>query len=155
MKIAGLLGTPPTITTTGPVVTPFGTATEMLVALQHVEHGVAGVPLNVTVLDPCDAPKFAPLIVTVVPMGPEIGERLVMPGPDPAAKATPLLCAPDTVTTMFPAVAPLGTGTVIPVALQHVGHGVANVPLNVIVLVPCAVPKLVPAIVTEVPAAPD
>jgi hypothetical protein len=39
------------------------------------------------------------------------------------------------------------------VALQLVG--VATVPLNVTVLVPCVVPKLVPAIVTDVPRAPE
>jgi len=39
------------------------------------------------------------------------------------------------------------------VALQLVG--VATVPLNVTVLVPCVPPKFVPAIVTEVPATPD
>ena len=33
--------------------------------------------------------------------------------------------------------------------------GAASVPLNVTVLVPCAVPKFVPPIVTEVPAPPD
>jgi len=45
-----LLGTPPTVTTTMPVVAPVGTGTMTLVALQLV--GVAGVPLNVTVLVP-------------------------------------------------------------------------------------------------------
>ena len=50
----------------------------MLVALQLV--GVAVVPLNVTVLVPCDAPKVVPVIVTEVPTGPEVGLRLVMFG---------------------------------------------------------------------------
>jgi hypothetical protein len=45
-----LLCTPPTVTTTLPVVAPLGTGTVTLVALQLV--GVAGVPLNVTVLVP-------------------------------------------------------------------------------------------------------
>jgi hypothetical protein len=48
--------------------------------------------------------------------------------------ATPLLATPPTVTTTFPVVAPVGTGTVILVALQLVGLPV--VPLNVTVLVP-------------------
>ena len=48
----------------------------MLVALQLV--GVAAAPLNFTVLVPCAAPKFAPLIVTGVPTGPDVGFRLVM-----------------------------------------------------------------------------
>jgi hypothetical protein len=38
-------------------------------------------------------------------------------------------------------------------ALQLVG--VATVPLNVTVLVPCVVPKLVPAIVTDLPTVPE
>lgn len=49
-------------------------------------------------------------------------------------KVTPLLATPLTVTTTFPLVAPLGTGTAMLVALQLVG--VAAVPLNVTVLDP-------------------
>jgi hypothetical protein len=48
----------------------------MLVALQLA--GVAVTPLNLTVLVPCVAPKFAPLIVTDVPTAPEDGVRPVM-----------------------------------------------------------------------------
>jgi hypothetical protein len=43
-----LLATPPTVTTTFPVVAPTGTGTSMLVSLQFV--GVATVVLNVTLL---------------------------------------------------------------------------------------------------------
>jgi hypothetical protein len=42
----------------------------MLVALQLV--GVPAVPLNVTVLVPWVAPKFAPVIVTGVPTPPDV-----------------------------------------------------------------------------------
>ena len=104
----------------------------MLVALQLV--GVALVPLNVTVLVPCEAPKLLPLIVTDVLTGPEVGLRLVMLGGGVTVKAMPLLATPFTVTTTFPVVAPPGTGTTIPVALQLVG--VAVIPLKVTVLVP-------------------
>jgi len=45
-----LLASPPTVTTTGPVVAPEGTGTAMLAVLQFV--GEAVVPLNVTVLVP-------------------------------------------------------------------------------------------------------
>ena len=45
-----LLDTPPTVTTTLPVVAPLGTGTTMLVLLQLV--GTAGVPLKVIVLVP-------------------------------------------------------------------------------------------------------
>ena len=68
-------------------------------------------------------------------------------------KLTPLLATPHTVTTTFPVVAPLGTGATMLVALQLVG--VAAVPLNLTVLVPCVVPKFVPVIVTDVPTVPE
>jgi hypothetical protein len=42
--------------------------------------GVPAVPLNVTVLAPCVAPKFAPEIVTGVPTTPELGLRLEILG---------------------------------------------------------------------------
>jgi len=50
VKLSPLLATPPTVTTTLPVVAPDGTGTTMLVADQLV--GVAVVPLNFTVLVP-------------------------------------------------------------------------------------------------------
>jgi hypothetical protein len=50
----------------------------MLVALQLV--GVAAVPLNVTVLVPCVAPKFVPAIVTGAATAPALGLRLVIVG---------------------------------------------------------------------------
>src|SRR5215472_15793764 len=69
VKVEPLLATPPKVTTTGPVVAPEGTGAVMLVSLQLV--GEAAVPLKVTVLDPCDAPKWLPEMVTEVPTGPE------------------------------------------------------------------------------------
>lgn len=50
----------------------------MLVALQAV--AVPAVPLNVTVLVPWLAPKFAPATITDVPTTPEVGVMLVMLG---------------------------------------------------------------------------
>ena len=50
VKLTPLLATPPTVTTTFPLVAPAGTGTAMLVALQLV--GVAATPLNFTVLVP-------------------------------------------------------------------------------------------------------
>ena len=152
VKLTPLLATPPTVTTTLPVVAPVGTGTTMLVALQLV--GVAAIPLNFTVLVPCVAPKFAPVIVTDVPTNPDVGFTLVMLGAGTVTvKLTPLLATPATVTTTLPVAAPLGTGTTMLVALQLVGT--AAVPLNVTVLVPCVPPKFAPAIVTEAPATPD
>src|ERR1700760_999729 len=107
-----LLATPPTVTTTFPVVAPFGTATVMLVALQL--DGVPAVPLNVTVLVLCVAWKPVPVIVTTSPIAPVVGFKLVMLGADGVTvKLTPLLAVPPTVTTTFPVVAPVGIGTVI------------------------------------------
>src|SRR5207302_1816373 len=108
-----------TVTTTLPVVAPLGTGAVIPAALQLV--GVATVPLNFTVLDPCVAPKFAPTMVTEVPTNPVVGFRLVMLGAGTGTvKLTPLLATPPTVTTTLPVVAPLGTGAVILVALQLV-----------------------------------
>jgi hypothetical protein len=133
VKLTPLLATPPTVTTTLPVVAPAGTAATMLVALQLV--GTTEIPLNVTVLVPCVAPKFAPLTVTGAPTNPELGFRFVMLGPgDVTVKLAPLLATPPTVTTTLPVVAPAGTGTAMLVALQLAGT--APIPLNFTVLEP-------------------
>jgi hypothetical protein len=66
-----LLAVPNTVTTTLPVVAPTGTVTVMLVALQALA-AAAAVPLKVTVLDPCAAPKLAPVMVIDAPTAPEI-----------------------------------------------------------------------------------
>ena len=90
-------------------------------------------------------------MVTDVPIVPEFGVKLVMLGGTTTVKFTALLARPPTVTTTLPVVAPVGTGTAMLIALQLVG--VAAVPLNVMVLVPCEVPKFAPAMVIEVPTA--
>jgi hypothetical protein len=62
----------------------------MLVLLQVV--AVAVVPLKVTVLLPCVAPKFVPAIVTGVPTVPEVGLRVLIVGAEAVTvKLTPLL----------------------------------------------------------------
>lgn len=146
-----LLAKPLTVTTTLPLVAPLGTGTVMLVSLQPV--GVPAVPLNVTVLLPCDPPKFVPLMVTEPPIWAKVGIMPVMFGGTITVNTTALLGTPPTVTTTLPLVAPLGTGTVMLVALQLVG--VALVPLKVTVLLPWLAPKLVPVMVTDVPARPE
>src|SRR6266849_3821289 len=153
VKLMPLLASPPTVTTRLPVDAPLGTDAVRLVALQLV--GAAAVPLNLTVLVPCVAPKFAPAIVTGVPTAPDDGVRLVKIGAGTltTVKLMPLLATPPTVTTTGPVVAPLGTGTTMLAALQLVG--VAAVPLNLTVLVPCVAPKLAPASVTAIPTVPD
>jgi len=120
VKGTPLLARPPTVTTTFPVFAPLGTGTTMLVALQLV--GVAAVPLKVTVLVPCEAPKLVPVIVTEVPTGPAVGERLVRLGV--TVNKTRLLPIPLTMTMTLPVVAPAGTGTTMVVVLQLVGVAV-------------------------------
>jgi hypothetical protein len=122
----------------------------MLLADQVV--GVAAVPLKVTVLVPCVAPKLLPLMVTAVAAGPLDGERLVSVGATVTVYGSVLLARPPTVTTTLPVVAPEGTGTTMLVADQVVG--VAAVPLNVTVLVPLVAPKLLPLMVTAVATGP-
>jgi hypothetical protein len=147
VKLTPLLARPPTVTTTLPVVAPAGTGATMEVADQLV--GVAVVPLNFTVLVPCVAPKFVPVIVTEVATGPVVGDRLVTLGGTVTVKLTPLLARPPTVTTTLPVVVPAGTGATMLVADQLVG--VAVMPLNATELVPCVAPKFVPVMVTDVP----
>jgi hypothetical protein len=124
----------------------------MLVPLQLV--AVAVIPLNFTVLEPCVTPKFVPVIAIGVPTRPDVGFTLVILGVAAllTVKFTPLLLTPPTVTTTFPLVAPLGTVATMLVPLQLVA--VAFVPLKLTVLVPCVPPKLLPAIVTDVPTTP-
>jgi hypothetical protein len=125
----------------------------MLVAPQLL--GVAGVPLNVTVLVPCDVPKFVPVTVTAVPTGPEFGLRLVMVGGVVMVKSTPLLGTPPTFTSTFPVVVPAGTGAVMLVSVQF--EALVCMPLNVTKLwiVPTVGPKFVPVMVTFVPIGPE
>ena len=86
MKFTPLLATPPTVTTTLPVVAAAGTFTVTLVALQD-DALPADAPLKVTVLVPWLAPKFVPVMVTAVPIGPEVLLRLVIVGPVPPLPA--------------------------------------------------------------------
>ena len=72
-----LLGTPPTVTTTGPVVAPEGTTWVMDVLVQ-VMALAAVAPLNETMLEPCVAPKLDPVMVTVAPIAAGDGERLAI-----------------------------------------------------------------------------
>jgi hypothetical protein len=100
VKLTPLLATPPTVTTTLPVVAPLGTTAVMLPALQPL--AVAAVPLKLTVLVPCVAPKFVPTIATEVPTGPEVGFRLAMLGTVDTALLT--LTATPKLVVVFPEV---------------------------------------------------
>src|SRR5437660_2791974 len=93
VKFTPLLATPPTVTTTLPVVAPLGTDATMLVALQLVV--LAVVPLKVTVPG---AAKFMPVMHTAVPTVPDVVFRLVMAGAEEVTvKLTPLLATPPPV----------------------------------------------------------
>src|SRR5207249_12339237 len=132
VTLTPLLVPPPTLFPSFPVVAPAGTGTTMLVALQLV--GAAAIPLNLTVLDPCVAPKFAPAIVTDVPTNPDVGFKVVMLGAGTVTvKLTALLATPPTVTTTFPVVAPAGTGTTMLVALQLVAAAIGRATGRVLV----------------------
>jgi len=98
--------------------------------------GRAVIPLNDTTLAlvPMVGPKFVPLIVTTVPIGPAIGLMLLMTGGGVTVKGTPLLTTLLTVTITTPVVAPDGTGASMLVSDQLVG--VAAVPPKVSVLAP-------------------
>jgi len=73
VKLTPLLGTPPTVTVTFPVVAAVGTGTTMLASLQFA--GVAAAPLNATVLVPCVGWKPAPWIVTAAPIAAAAGDK--------------------------------------------------------------------------------
>jgi hypothetical protein len=142
-----LLTTPPTVTSTFPVVVPVGAVATIDVALQLVIVAVA--PLNATALAPCVGPKFVPAIVTDVPTTPDDGSRPVMLGVGNTVKLTPLLATPPTVTTTLPVVAPAGTGTTMLASFQAVGLAVT--PLNITVLVPWVGWKPYPWIMIDAP----
>ena len=142
---------PLTVTEKGPDNAPAGTTATMLVSFQLAT--AALVALSATVLVPCVAPKFVPVIVTKVPILPDDGERLVIFGVGGTVNPTGLLAPPPTVTITLPVVAPAGTVTVIVVVFQVVG--VAVVPLNVTELVPWVAPKFAPVMLTVTPTAPE
>lgn len=107
VKTTPLLARPPTATTTLPEFAPAGTRVRIVVWLQNV--GVANVPPNETVLEPCVAPKPAPLRATDVVTAPDVGLRLIRTGVLVTVNATPLLANPPAFTTTFPVEAPAGT----------------------------------------------
>ncbi len=152
VKATALLETPPAaVTTTFPVVAPAGTVAVTLLLLHTV--ALAVTPLNVTAPFPCDDPKLLPAIRTEEPTAPEAGFRLLTLGAGVTVNVTALLALPLTVTITLPVVAPAGTDTWSELSLQLAG--VAAVPLKVTELVPCVAPNPLPAIVTDVPIAPE
>jgi hypothetical protein len=78
VNLTPLLARSSTVTTTFPVVAPAGTGATMPVSVQLLT--IVVVPLNLTVLAACVEPKFVPVIVTSVPIGPLAGFRVVILG---------------------------------------------------------------------------
>jgi hypothetical protein len=138
---------PGVVTEIVPVIAPLGTVAEMWLA--SVTEKVAVVPLNFTLVAPV---KFVPVIVTLVPTTPLVGERLVIVG---AATVTVKLLAelavpPGVTIVTFPVTAPVGTVAVAEVVLLT-EKVVAAMPPIVTEVAPF---KCVPVTVTEVPTTP-
>jgi hypothetical protein len=107
---------------------------------------------NLTVLEPCDARKFAPAIVTVSPRWPLVGTADASDGGGITVNGQlfpgHVFCAPRTVTTTAPVAAPAGTFVAMLVLPHVVSAASTDAPPNLSVLVPCVEPKFVPATVT-------
>src|SRR2546427_1297722 len=106
VKLEALVAVPPgVVTLIVPVVAPVGTVAVICVAELTVN--VAVVPLNFTAVAPVNA---VPVIVTLAPIAPLVGEKLVMEGGGMTVKGLALGPVPPAgVTLMVPVVAPLGT----------------------------------------------
>jgi hypothetical protein len=147
VKLLALVAVPPgVVTLIGPVVAPPGTVAEIDVAELTVK--LALVPLKVTAVVPV---KFVPLIVTLVPTVPLVGEKFVIVGAlAVTVKLLALVAVPsDVVTIIGPVVAPLGTVAVIDV--DELTVKLALTPLKATAMVAV---KFVPLIVTLVPTGP-
>jgi hypothetical protein len=147
VKLLLLVAVPPgAVTLIGPDVAPLGTVAVIDVA--EFTEKLALVPLKRTAVAPV---KFVPLIVTVVPTGPLVGEKPVMVGALAVTVKLLLLVAvpPGVLTLSGPDVAPLGTVAVIEV--DEFTEKLALVPLKRTAVAPV---KFVPLIVTVVPTAP-
>ena len=102
-----LLLCPPTITSTGLEVAPWGTGTIISFSVQS--EGDAGTCPKRTLELPRVGPKFDPEMVTGAPMDPAAGLSAVIVGN--SVNVGPVVETPLTVTVMFPDVAPTGTAT--------------------------------------------
>jgi hypothetical protein len=128
-----------------PVLAPFGTVVEMLVADVTVK--VALLFPNFTAVVPV---KFVPAIVTTVPTRPLAGVKPVIVGDATIVKELALVAVPaGVVTTIGPVVALAGTVAVICDADLTLNE--ALTPLKVTFVVP---ERFVPLMVTDVPVLP-
>src|SRR3989442_4435817 len=125
VKLLALLAVPPEVVTLiGPVVAPLGTVAAMEGDGFTVK--AALIPLNSTALAPV---KLVPLMVTLVPTPPLVGEKLVIVGAGMTVKLPALLAVrPGVETLNGPVVAPVGSVAVMVVAEFTVK--LSLVPLN-------------------------
>ena len=131
-----------------PVVAPEGTVA--VICVGELTVNAANTPLNFTTVAPL---KFVPVIVTVVPTGPDTGEKLEMVGdPEGTVKFVALVPVPELVVTEIgPVVAAAGT-----VALTSVGEtNTKPVPVEPLNFTTAEAVKFVPRIETTVPAGPE
>src|SRR5438552_5998483 len=120
-----LVAVPPGVVTLSvPEVAPGGTVARMVVSEVTVK--VALVPLNATALAPV---KLVPLMVTLVPTGPLVGEKLAIVGGLTTVNEQTLVAEPPAdVALSVPQVDP--AGTVDRMAVAEVTMKLAPVPVN-------------------------
>ena len=148
VKFAALVAVPLLVVTVIlPVVAPAGTVAVIWVSESMLPEAVT--PLN---LRPVVVAKPVPVMTTVSPTCPEVGENDVIVGPEPnTVKLAELVAVPaEVVTVILPVVAPVGTVVVIWVSESMLP--VAATPLKAR---PVVVAKPVPVIVTVAPTAPE
>jgi hypothetical protein len=137
---------PFTVTEIGPVPAPTGTDVVMLVELDAVIE--AAILLNVTI---GVVRKFVPLMITVVPLIPEVGLKLVIVGVANTSKPVLETVTPLVVTDIEPSIAPVGTVVVILVGELRVTLVDVTLLLNFTI---AGAVKFVPVMVIEAPTAP-
>ena len=97
--------------------------------------------------------KLVPVMVTVVPMGPLVGEKEVRVGTNTVKLAPLEAVLHPTATEIVPVVAP--TGTVVVILVTVLAVTTAAVPLKLTMLFDGVVSKLIPVMVTEAPIDPE
>src|SRR5262245_3002964 len=144
MKFVALVEVPPgVVTAIFPVLVSAGTVAVIL--MEELTVKIAATPLNVT--DEA-LRKVFPLMTTLVPASPEVGEKLVMVGG--TRKLAALKPAPAAlVTLILPVVAAGGT-----VAVICVGESIVKTAEAVLKTTVLAVSKLVPVMTMVVPGRP-
>ncbi len=134
--------TPLVVTEIGPGPAPDGTVVVMLVALEEVTTAI--IPLKSTV---GAGPKFVPVTITVAPIAPLVGLKLVIVGVGSTVKFEGLeTVTPFKVNVTRPVVAPAGTEVVNFLPLGSDMVTTAGVPLNRTALSESVVLKFVPFI---------